>query len=154
MSDVTKVLLAIEAGEENASEELLPLVYQELRKLAASKLTNSSPGQSLQPTILVHEAYLRLVDSDQPQRWDGRRNAITKAALFWSDVVPALNRSVRSERHRMVSPLVKLAFEHFGVRAERRNILFCGSCPNFDGAVVPGGDNAFRVGRPSRLKRA
>ena len=99
MSDVTKVLLAIEAGEENASEELLPLVYQELRKLAASKLANSSPGQSLQPTILVHEAYLRLVDSDHPQRWDGRGHFFGAAAEAMRRILVDQARKKRSQKH-------------------------------------------------------
>jgi hypothetical protein len=60
MSDVTKILLAIEGGDQNAADKLLPLVYQELRKLAAAKLSKEKPGQSVQPTMLVHEAYLRL----------------------------------------------------------------------------------------------
>ena len=80
MSDVTRILSAIQRGDETASDELLPLVYQELRKLAAAKLAKVSSGQSLQPTILVHEAYLRLVKSDQPQRWDGRGHFFAAAA--------------------------------------------------------------------------
>jgi hypothetical protein len=63
MSDVTRILTAIENGDSSAADELLPLVYQELRKLAAAKLAKENAGQTLQPTVLVHEAYLRLVDS-------------------------------------------------------------------------------------------
>jgi hypothetical protein len=65
MSDVTRILSAIEQGDPHAAEQLLPLVYEELRKLAAQKMAQEAPGQTLQATALVHEAYLRLVDSDK-----------------------------------------------------------------------------------------
>lgn len=80
MSDVTRILSAIESGDEQASDKLLPLVYQELRKLAAAKLSNEKPGQTLQPTMLVHEAYVRLVDVEQPQQWNGRGHFFGAAA--------------------------------------------------------------------------
>ena len=67
MNDVTRLLLAMEEGDSRATDDLLPLVYQELRKLAASKLSKESKGQSLQPTMLVHDAYVRLVDVPNPQ---------------------------------------------------------------------------------------
>jgi len=69
---VTQILSAIEHGDSQAAERLLPLVYDELRKLAAQKLAHEAPGQTLQATALVHEAYLRLVDGNQIQRWDSR----------------------------------------------------------------------------------
>uniref|UniRef100_UPI001F0F6E9F ECF-type sigma factor n=1 Tax=Paludisphaera soli TaxID=2712865 RepID=UPI001F0F6E9F len=74
MNDVTRNLSAIEQGDPKASEELLPLVYQELRRLASHRLVGEAPGQTLQATALVHEAYLRLVgDGDgDARRWDGR----------------------------------------------------------------------------------
>lgn len=68
MSDVTHILNAIEQGDGQAAEDLLPLVYDELRKLAAAKLANEKPGQTLQATALVHEAYIRLVDQTTPQQ--------------------------------------------------------------------------------------
>jgi hypothetical protein len=74
MNEVTRILSAIEQGDSHASERLLPLVYAELRMLAAQKLAHEAPGQTLQPTALVHEAYLRLVDVERPQRWDGRKH--------------------------------------------------------------------------------
>jgi RNA polymerase sigma factor (TIGR02999 family) len=80
MTDVTRILSAIEQGDAQASEQLLPLVYDELRKLAAEKLAQEKPGQTLQATALVHEAYLRLVDQDQAQRWDGRGHFFAAAA--------------------------------------------------------------------------
>ena len=67
MSDVTRILSQIEAGDPQATEQLLPLVYEELRKLAAAKLAQEKPGQTLQATALVHEAYLRLVGSQEPE---------------------------------------------------------------------------------------
>src|SRR5262249_57030495 len=70
MSDVTRILSAIGQGDPTAAEQLLPLVYDELRRLAAQKLSQEKPGQTLQATALVHEAYLRLVGTDQAQRWD------------------------------------------------------------------------------------
>jgi RNA polymerase sigma factor (TIGR02999 family) len=72
MSEVTRILSAIEAGDPSAAGELLPLVYEELRELAAQKLAQEKPGQSLQATALVHEAYLRLVDVEQAQHWNSR----------------------------------------------------------------------------------
>lgn len=79
MSDVTRILNAIERGDARATDELLPLVYEELRLLAAQKLSHEPPGQTLQATALVHEAYLRLV-GDTPQGWDGRGHFFAAAA--------------------------------------------------------------------------
>ena len=73
MNDVTRILSAIEQGDPQAAEQLLPLVYDELRKLAAQRLAQEKPGQTLQATALVHEAYLRLVDAEKSQRWDEPR---------------------------------------------------------------------------------
>src|SRR5438477_4150349 len=72
MSEVTRIRSAIEQGDPQAAEQLLPLVYEELRKLAAHKLADEKPGQTLQATALVHEAYLRLVDVDKAQHWNSR----------------------------------------------------------------------------------
>lgn len=80
MSDVTRILSAIEEGDPTASEQLLPLVYEELRKLAAAKMAREEPGQTLQATALVHEAYVRLVDGQEPQKWDSRRHFFVAAA--------------------------------------------------------------------------
>jgi RNA polymerase sigma factor (TIGR02999 family) len=80
MSAVTQILAAIEQGDPSAAERLLPLVYAELRKLAAQKLANEQPGQTLDATALVHEAYLRLVDVEQPQSWHGRGHFFAAAA--------------------------------------------------------------------------
>jgi RNA polymerase sigma factor (TIGR02999 family) len=80
MSDVTHILSAIEQGDPHAAEQLLPLIYDELRRLAAGKLAQERPGQTLQATALVHEAYLRLVDREKVQRWDSRGHFFAAAA--------------------------------------------------------------------------
>lgn len=79
-NNVTQVLNRIEEGDATAAEALLPLVYTQLRELAAAKLSHEKPGQTLQPTLLVHEAYLRLVDTNQPQQWNGRGHFFGAAA--------------------------------------------------------------------------
>jgi RNA polymerase sigma factor (TIGR02999 family) len=80
MSEVTRILCAIEQGDPRAAEQLLPLVYDELRKLAAQKLAQEKPGQTLQATALVHEAYLRLVDVKRTQDWSSRGHFFAAAA--------------------------------------------------------------------------
>ena len=80
MPDVTQILSAIEQGDPSAAEQLLPLVYDELRKLAAERLAQEKPGQTLEATALVHEAYLRLVDVEQAQHWNSRGHFFAAAA--------------------------------------------------------------------------
>src|SRR5947208_9793771 len=80
MSDVTRILSAIEEGDPSAAEQLLPLVYEELRKLAAQKLAQEAPAQTLQATALVHEAYLRLLGGEPTRDWDGRGHFFAAAA--------------------------------------------------------------------------
>lgn len=80
MSDVTQMLAAIAHGDRLAAEELLPIVYDELRQLAAQRLANEKQGLTLQPTALVHEAYLRLTGSEVEQQWDGRGHFFAAAA--------------------------------------------------------------------------
>jgi RNA polymerase sigma factor (TIGR02999 family) len=80
MSDVTHILSQIESGDPSAAEQLLPLVYDELRKLAAARLAQEKPGQTLQATALVHEAYVRLVDGEKAQHWDSRGHFFSAAA--------------------------------------------------------------------------
>jgi RNA polymerase sigma factor (TIGR02999 family) len=80
MSNVTRILSAIEQGDLHAGEQLLPLVYEELRKLAANKMSQEKPGQTLQATALVHESYLRLVDVDQAQHFNTRGHFFAAAA--------------------------------------------------------------------------
>ena len=80
MKDVTRILSRIEQGDPSAAESLLPLIYKELRQLAAAKMAHESPDHTLQATGLVHEAYLRLVDADETQHWDSRGHFFAAAA--------------------------------------------------------------------------
>ena len=96
MSEVTRILTAIEAGDARASEELLPLVYDELRQLAAHRLTQEKPGQTLDATALVHEAYLRLVGGADEQRWDSRGHFFAAAAEAMRRIL--LNRARDKKR--------------------------------------------------------
>jgi RNA polymerase sigma factor (TIGR02999 family) len=98
MNDVTRILSAIEQGDPRASEELLPLVYDELRKLAAQRLAREKPGQTLQATALVHDAYLRLVDVAEPQRWNGRGHFLAAAAEAMRRILVEAARRKGSER--------------------------------------------------------
>ena len=99
MSQVTQILEAIEQGNPRAAEELLPLVYEELRKLAAQKLAQEAPGQTLQATALVHEAYLRLVGSDADRRWDSRGHFFAAAAEAMRRILVDNARRKRAEVH-------------------------------------------------------
>ena len=99
MSEVTHILLAIEQGDPCAAEQLLPFVYDELRRLAAQKLAGEKPGQTLQPTALVHEAYLRLVDVDKAQHWDSRRHFFAAAAEAMRRILVDKARRKRSVKH-------------------------------------------------------
>jgi RNA polymerase sigma factor (TIGR02999 family) len=80
MNEVTRILSAVEQGDPHAAEQLLPLVYDELRKLAAQKLAQEQPGQTLQATALVHEAYVRLVAAEKEQQWNSRGHFFAAAA--------------------------------------------------------------------------
>jgi RNA polymerase sigma factor (TIGR02999 family) len=96
MSDVTRILSAIEQGDPHAAEQLLPLVYDELRQLAAARLAQEKPGQTLQATALVHEAYLRLVGGAQDQSWDNRGHFFAAAAEAMRRIL--LNRARDKKR--------------------------------------------------------
>jgi len=119
MSDVTRILNAIERGEEKATDELLPLVYEELRILAAQKLSKETPGQTLQATALVHEAYIRLV-GDESRSWDNRGHFFAAAAEAMRRILIDSARRKKSarhggHRHRLdlagVEPAAEQAFE-------------------------------------------
>jgi RNA polymerase sigma factor (TIGR02999 family) len=99
MSDVTRVLSAIEQGDPHAAEQLLPLVYEELRKLAAQKLAQEAPGQTLQATALVHEAYLRLVDVEKVKHWDSRGHFFAAAAEAMRRILVDSARRRHSAKH-------------------------------------------------------
>ena len=98
MSDVTRILAAIEQGDTEAAEQLLPLVYDELRRLAAWKLAHEKPGQTLQATALVHEAYIRLVDTEKAGHWDSRGHFFAAAAEAMRRILVDSARRKRSLR--------------------------------------------------------
>jgi RNA polymerase sigma factor (TIGR02999 family) len=99
VSEVTRILSAIDQGDPKAAELLLPLVYEELRKLAAQRLAQEKPGQTLQATALVHEAYLRLVDTEQARKWDGRRHFFAAAAEAMRRILVDAARRKRRPKH-------------------------------------------------------
>jgi RNA polymerase sigma factor (TIGR02999 family) len=99
MTDVTHILSAIEHGDPQAAEQLLPLVYKELRQLAAHKLAQDRPGQTLQATALVHEAYLRLVDTEKVQHWDSRGHFFAAAAEAMRRILIDQARRKRRPKH-------------------------------------------------------
>jgi RNA polymerase sigma factor (TIGR02999 family) len=98
MADVTQILSAAAAGDPRAAAELLPLVYDELRKLAAARLAGEKPGKTLEPTALVHEAYLRLVGGGPPQDWNGRGHFFTAAAEAMRRILVENARRKRSRK--------------------------------------------------------
>jgi RNA polymerase sigma factor (TIGR02999 family) len=120
MNDVTRVLSAIEDGDPKAPEQLLPLVYDELRKLAAQRLARESPGQTLQATALVHEAYLRLIGSESPT-WNGRGH-------FFSAAAEAMRRILIENARR------KLAEKYGGdlQRVDLESVDVPGAAPSVD----------------------
>jgi RNA polymerase sigma factor (TIGR02999 family) len=99
MSEVTHILSAIEQGDPHAAEQLLPLVYEELRRLATAKLAQEKPGQTLQATALVHEAYLRLVDTEQAQLWKSRGHFFAAAAEAMRRILVDRARRKRRPKH-------------------------------------------------------
>ena len=99
MNEVTRILFAIDQGDPHAAEELLPLVYDELRKLAALKLVQEKPGQTLQATALVHEAYVRLVGAGDDQHWDSRRHFFAAASEAMRRILIDNARRKQSHKH-------------------------------------------------------
>jgi RNA polymerase sigma factor (TIGR02999 family) len=99
MTDVTQILSQIEQGDPSAADHLLPLVYEELRKLAAAKLAHEKPGQTLEATALVHDAYLRLVNVEKVQHWDSRHHFFSAAAEAMRRILVENARRKRSLKH-------------------------------------------------------
>jgi RNA polymerase sigma factor (TIGR02999 family) len=99
MTDVTRILSAIEHGDPKAPEQLLPLVYGELRRLAQQRLAREKPGQTLQATALVHEAYLRLVEGEEAQRWNSRGHFFAAAAEAMRRILVENARRKQTEKH-------------------------------------------------------
>jgi RNA polymerase sigma factor (TIGR02999 family) len=113
MSDITHVLSAIERGEPHAAEQLLPLVYDELRRLAAEKMTHEKPGQTLQATALVHEAYLRLVNVEQVQHWNSRGHFFAAAAEAMRRIL--LNRARAKKRIKRGGERRRVDLDHIEI---------------------------------------
>jgi RNA polymerase sigma factor (TIGR02999 family) len=114
MNDVTRILSAVEQGDPHAAEQLLPLVYDELRLLAAQKLAQEKPGQTLQATALVHEAYLRLVEGEQAQHWNCRGHFFAAAAeamrrILIDQARQKLSQRRGGDRHRQELESVSIA---------------------------------------------
>jgi RNA polymerase sigma factor (TIGR02999 family) len=99
MSEVTRILCAIQDGDSHAADELLPFVYDELRKLASARLAQEKPGQTLQATALVHEAYLRLVDGSQAQHWNSRGHFFAAAGEAMRRILVDNARRKKTEKH-------------------------------------------------------
>ena len=115
MSDVTRILEAIEQGDPKAADQLLPLVYEELRKLAAAKMAQEKPGQTLQATALVHEAWLRLAGSNQ-QQWRGRSHFFGAAAEAMRRML--VDRARQKARIRHGGELERVDLEHVNLATE------------------------------------
>jgi RNA polymerase sigma factor (TIGR02999 family) len=112
MSEVTRILSAIEQGDPSAAEQLLPLVYAELRRLAAHKLAQEKPGQTLQATALVHEAYLRLVETEEARSWNSRGHFFAAAAEAMRRILVERVRRQSSQRRGGTHRRCPLADDH------------------------------------------
>jgi RNA polymerase sigma factor (TIGR02999 family) len=110
MSEVTRILSAVEQGDPSAAEQLLPLVYEELRQLAAQKLAQEKPGQTLQPTDLVHEAYLRLIGEGEEPHWNSRGHFFAAAAEAMRRIL--IEQARRKMAEKRGGQLQRIAFEH------------------------------------------
>jgi RNA polymerase sigma factor (TIGR02999 family) len=115
MTNVTQILSAIEQGDPHAAEQLLPLVYEELRLLAAQKMSQEKPGQTLQATALVHEAYLRLVDVDSARHWNSRRHFFAAAAESMRHIL--VDRARRKRSRKRGGDRVRVEFDPAKVAA-------------------------------------
>jgi RNA polymerase sigma factor (TIGR02999 family) len=115
MADVTRILDAIEQGDAHAAEQLLPLVYDELRKLAAEKMAQEKPGQTLQATGLVHEAYLRLMDADKARHWNGRGHFFAAAAEAMRHIL--VDRARRKRRRKRGGDRGRVPFDEANLAA-------------------------------------
>jgi len=122
MSNVTHILQAIERGDAKAADELLPLVYEELRKLAAYKMANESPDQTLQPTALVHEAWLRLTGKEEVQ-WNGRTHFFAAAAEAMRRILIDNARRKRALRHGGGQQRVEIPEQDLAVSADDEQLL-------------------------------
>jgi RNA polymerase sigma factor (TIGR02999 family) len=119
MTEVTRILSQIEQGDPQAVEQLLPLVYHELRKLAAAKLAQENPGQTLQATALVHEAYVRLVGGDGGQKWDSRGHFFAVAAEAMRRILVERARAKRTQKRN--GHARRLTLEELPLLADERS---------------------------------
>jgi RNA polymerase sigma factor (TIGR02999 family) len=118
MSEVTRILSALEQGDPRAAEQLLPLVYDELRQLAAQKLAEEKPGQTLQATALVHEAYLRLVDVERAQHWNSRGHFFAAAAEAMRRIL--VDNARRKQSKKRGGDLVRLDLDQLDAATSER----------------------------------
>jgi RNA polymerase sigma factor (TIGR02999 family) len=123
MSEVTQILSAIERGDRHAASQLLPLVYGELRQLAAKKLAHEAPGQTLQPTALVHEAYVRLVGEEKGPHWDSRGHFYWAAAEAMRRILVENARSKKADKRGGGRERVDLDLDHIAVPELREDLL-------------------------------
>jgi RNA polymerase sigma factor (TIGR02999 family) len=123
MSEVTRILSAIEQGDPHAAELLLPLVYDELRQLAGLKMAQEKPGQTLDATALVHEAYLRLVDVEQAQQWNSRGHFFAAAAEAMCRILVDSARRTKRLRHGGGRHQVELAEDHLVIESPVEDLL-------------------------------
>jgi RNA polymerase sigma factor (TIGR02999 family) len=123
MSDVTQILSQIEAGHTSAAAQLLPLLYEQLRKLAAAKLAQEKPGQTLQPTALVHEAYIRLVDVEKAQHWNSRGHFFAAAAEAMRRILVDQARRKKSHKRGGKRDRVSLDEADVGITTSESELL-------------------------------
>src|SRR5437016_11065714 len=123
MNDVTRILSAIEQGDPRAAEQLLPLVYDELRKLAVERMAQEKPGQTLQATALVHEAYLRLVDANKVQQWNSRGHFFAAAAEAMRRILVDIARSKRAKKREGAHKRVEMALDELAAPQHDQKLL-------------------------------
>jgi RNA polymerase sigma factor (TIGR02999 family) len=123
MNEITRVLNAIDKGDAHAAEQLLPLVYDELRKLAAQKMAQEKPGQTLEATALVHEAYVRIVGKDHAQHWNGRAHFFAAAAEAMRRILIESARRKKTEKHGGAWQRCQLLETELAIESSNDNLL-------------------------------
>src|SRR5437867_3201132 len=145
MSEVTRILSAIEEGDPHAAQQLLPLVYQELRQLAAARLAQEKPGQTLQATALVHDAYLRLVGTEQTQSWDSRGHFFAAAAEAMRRILVEQARKKARIRHGGAHRRTDLADAEIADTADDEQLLLLDEALTKLAAVRPQAADLVRL---------
>src|SRR5207245_11499883 len=138
MNQVTRILSAIEQGDPPAAEQLLPLVYQELRQLAAQRLAHEAPGQTLQATALVHEAYLRLVDADRAQHWNSRGHFFAAAAEAMRRILIEGARRRKAQKRGGARKRIDLAEVELACPSRPGRLLLLADAPTRLAGEAPG----------------